>query len=115
MPANIELAGVAPSLNGTTKTQETPAAAWDALRDLVDIVDYMLADMCVLSQLITEVVANSSVGRYSFDAPKRTVVEDYDLVTRNMLTIQSYTDDMPSPLRITAALRGQEPCLAFLQ
>ncbi|KAF8608457.1 hypothetical protein BDV93DRAFT_603266 [Ceratobasidium sp. AG-I] len=96
MPANIELAGVAPGQTSAPKTQETPGAAWDTLRDLVDIVDYMLADI------------------YSFDAPKRTVAEDYDLVTKNMLTVQSYTDDMPSPLRITAALRGQEPCLAFL-
>ncbi|KAG9116366.1 hypothetical protein FRC07_007456 [Ceratobasidium sp. 392] len=53
------------------------------------------------------------IDRYSFDAPKRTVAQDYDLVTRNMLIIQAYTDDMPSPLRITAALRGEEPCLAF--
>jgi hypothetical protein len=52
---------------------------------------------------------------YSFDAPKRTVAQDYDLLTKNVLTIQAYIDDMPSPLRVTAALRGQEPCLAFLQ
>lgn len=96
LPPNIELAGVAPTPSATPKTQETPAACWHTLRDLIDIVDYMLADI------------------YSFDAPKRTVAEDYDLVTKNMLTLQAYTDDLPSPLRITAALRGNEPCLAFL-
>ncbi|KAG8793052.1 hypothetical protein FRC12_004054 [Ceratobasidium sp. 428] len=94
MPPNIELAGVAPSLS-TPKTQETPIVAWHSLRHLVDVVETMFADI------------------YSFDAPKRTVAQDYDLVTRNMLIIQAYTDDMPSPLRITAALRGEEPCLAF--
>ncbi|KAF8756553.1 Fungal specific transcription factor domain [Rhizoctonia solani] len=84
------------SLSTTPKTQELPAACWNTLRDLIDIVDYMLGDI------------------YSFDAPKRTAAQDYDLVTKNMLTIQAYIDDMPSPLRVTAALRGQEPCLAFL-
>ncbi|KDN47903.1 hypothetical protein RSAG8_03323, partial [Rhizoctonia solani AG-8 WAC10335] len=96
IPPNIELAGVAPTPSTTPKTQELPAACWNTLRDLIDIVDYMLGDI------------------YSFDAPKRTVTEDYDLVTKNMLTIQAYIDDMPSPLRVTAALRGNEPCLAFL-
>ncbi|CAE6418112.1 unnamed protein product [Rhizoctonia solani] len=96
IPPNIELAGVAPTPPTAPKTQELPAVCWNTLRDLVDIVDYMLGDI------------------YSFDAPKRTVSEDYDLVTRNMLTIQAYIDDMPSPLRVTAALRGNEPCLAFL-
>ncbi|KAF8706763.1 Transcription factor, partial [Rhizoctonia solani] len=96
LPSNIELAGVAPAPSTTPKTQELPAACWNTLRDLIDIVDYMLGDI------------------YSFDAPKRTAAQDYDLVTKNMLTIQAYIDDMPSPLRVTAALRGQEPCLAFL-
>ncbi|ELU41984.1 fungal specific transcription factor domain-containing protein [Rhizoctonia solani AG-1 IA] len=63
LPPNIELAGVAPALSTTPKTQELPAACWNTLRDLIDIVDYMLGDI---------------------------------------------------PLRVTAALRGQEPCLAFL-
>ncbi|CUA66993.1 Nitrogen assimilation transcription factor nit-4 [Neurospora crassa OR74A] [Rhizoctonia solani] len=96
IPPNIEMAGVAPTPSTAPKAQELPAACWNTLRDLVDIIDYMLGDI------------------YSFDAPKRTVSEDYDLVTKNMLTIQAYIDDMPSPLRVTAALRGNEPCLAFL-
>ncbi|KAG9084258.1 hypothetical protein FRC06_004146 [Ceratobasidium sp. 370] len=95
MPPNIELAGVTPSPMRTPKTQETPAVAWHSLRHLVDIVESMFGDI------------------YSFDAPKRTAAQDYDLVTRNMLILQAYNDTLPSPLRITAALRGDEPCLAF--
>ncbi|QRW25321.1 Fungal specific transcription factor domain [Rhizoctonia solani] len=79
LPPNIELAGVAPAPSTTPKTQELPAACWNTLRDLIDIVDYMLGDI------------------YSFDAPKRTAAQDYDLpVTRHGRT------------------SGQEPCLAFL-
>jgi hypothetical protein len=45
LPPSIELAGVAPSASTTPKTQELPAACWNTLRDLIDIVDYMLGDM----------------------------------------------------------------------
>ncbi|KAG8709642.1 hypothetical protein FRC11_005353, partial [Ceratobasidium sp. 423] len=44
IPPNIELAGVAPIPSTAPKTQELPAACWNTLRDLVDIVDYMLGD-----------------------------------------------------------------------
>ncbi|QRV98373.1 Fungal specific transcription factor domain [Ceratobasidium sp. AG-Ba] len=95
MPTTIELAGTAPVSSPTPRNQEIPVVAWHSLRHLTDVVESMLTDI------------------YSFDTPKRTAAQDYDLVTKNMLTLQAYTDDMPSPLRITAALRGDEPCLAF--
>lgn len=95
MPSSIELAGAPPVASSTPKNQELPIVAWHSLRHLVDVVECMLADI------------------YSFDAPKRSTSQDYDLVTKNMLTLQAYIDDMPSPLRITAALRGEDPCLAF--
>ncbi|CAE6473133.1 unnamed protein product [Rhizoctonia solani] len=78
------------------ESAEIPDAVWIMLCEFMDLVESMFAEI------------------YAFDAPKRTAVQDCDLITKNMLTIQAFVDDFPRPLRSASAMRGTEPCLVFL-
>lgn len=78
------------------ESAEIPDAVWMMLCEFMDVVESMFAEV------------------YAFDAPKRTAVQDCDLITKNMLTIQAFVDDFPRPLRSASAMRGTEPCLVFL-
>ncbi|QRW12919.1 Fungal specific transcription factor domain [Ceratobasidium sp. AG-Ba] len=89
----------APKNNGHTSVDtndEIPDAVWLTLISFMDMVETMFAEV------------------YAFDAPKRTAVQDCDLITKNMLTVQAFVDDFPRPLRSASAMRGTEPCLVFL-
>ncbi|KAG8736358.1 hypothetical protein FRC12_017666 [Ceratobasidium sp. 428] len=80
----------------TASNEEIPDAVWFTLCEFMDMIEVMYAEV------------------YAFDAPKRTAVQDCDLITKNMLAIQAFVDDFPRPLRSASAMRGTEPCLVFL-
>ncbi|KAF8608458.1 hypothetical protein BDV93DRAFT_603267 [Ceratobasidium sp. AG-I] len=80
----------------TIENEEIPDAVWFMLCEFMVMVDTMFTEV------------------YAFDAPKRTAVQDCDLITKNMLAIQAFVDDFPRPLRSASAMRGTEPCLVFL-
>ncbi|CUA66994.1 Nitrogen assimilation transcription factor nit-4 [Neurospora crassa OR74A] [Rhizoctonia solani] len=87
---------IAESKSSAFENAEIPDAVWVMLCEFIDMVESMFAEI------------------YAFDAPKRTAVQDCDLITKNMLTIQAFVDDFPRPLRSASAMRGTEPCLVFL-
>ncbi|CAE6442529.1 unnamed protein product [Rhizoctonia solani] len=71
-------------------------AAWDAVRDLVQMMD------------------NLSDTVYGTEAPTRSPQEILELVARNHLTIQKFIDNLPTWLRSTGALRRKESGLVYL-
>ncbi|QRW16526.1 Fungal specific transcription factor domain [Rhizoctonia solani] len=56
--------------------------SWIRFNNLIDIVETMLMDI------------------YAFDAPVRTAMEDYNMLTKNNQIIQAYIDDLP--INVTA-------------
>ncbi|KAJ1309214.1 hypothetical protein OPQ81_004883 [Rhizoctonia solani] len=82
LPSNIKLAGGEPTNTINHHTLSPIDGSWIRFNDLTDIVETMLMDI------------------YAFDAPVRTVMEDYNMLTKNNQIIQAYIDDLP--INVTA-------------
>ncbi|CAE6534500.1 unnamed protein product [Rhizoctonia solani] len=70
--------------------------AWDTVRDLVQMMDDLFDSV------------------YTTSAPTRTPQDILELVTRNHLTIQKFTDDLPRWLRSIGAIKRKESGLVYI-
>ncbi|KAF8759539.1 Fungal specific transcription factor [Rhizoctonia solani] len=75
LPSNVKLAGGEPIKTINHHTLSPIDGSWIRFNDLIDIVETMLMDI------------------YAFDAPVRTAMEDYNMLTKNNQIIQAYIDD----------------------
>ncbi|KDN47462.1 hypothetical protein RSAG8_03602, partial [Rhizoctonia solani AG-8 WAC10335] len=63
--------------------------SWIRFNDLTDIVETMLMDI------------------YAFDAPTRTAMEDYNMLTKNNQILQAYIDDLPTSVTAEKIFTGK--------
>ncbi|CAE6416114.1 unnamed protein product [Rhizoctonia solani] len=82
LPSNVKLAGGEPIKAINHHTLSPIDGSWIRFNDLADIVETMLMDI------------------YAFDAPVRTAMEDYNMLTKNNQILQAYIDDLP--INVTA-------------
>ncbi|KAF8709270.1 Fungal specific transcription factor, partial [Rhizoctonia solani] len=82
LPSNVKLAGGEPIKTINHHTLSPIDGSWIRFNNLIDIVETMLMDI------------------YAFDAPVRTAMEDYNMLTKNNQIIQAYIDDLP--INVTA-------------
>ncbi|KAG8790542.1 hypothetical protein FRC12_011646 [Ceratobasidium sp. 428] len=77
LPGNIALAGGDPDEASPRDTLGPLEATSIWLWDLCDIVETMLVDI------------------YAFDSPNRTPADEYNMITKNALIMQTYTENLP--------------------
>ncbi|CAE6514166.1 unnamed protein product [Rhizoctonia solani] len=89
LPSNVKLAGGEPANVINHHTLTPTDGSWIRFNDLADIVETMLMDI------------------YAFDAPVRTAMEDYNLLTKNNQIIEAYIDDLPINVKAEKIFAGK--------
>ncbi|KEP52060.1 nitrogen assimilation transcription factor nira protein [Rhizoctonia solani 123E] len=89
LPSNVKLAGGEPIKIINHHTLAPMDGSWIRFNDLADIVETMLMDI------------------YAFDAPTRTAMEDYNMLTKNNQILQAYIDDLPTGVTVEKVFAGK--------
>ncbi|CAE6474700.1 unnamed protein product [Rhizoctonia solani] len=89
LPSNVKLAGGEPIKTINHHTLVPNDGSWIRFNDLTDIVETMLMDI------------------YAFDAPTRTAMEDYNMLTKNNQILQAYIDDLPTSVTAEKIFTGK--------
>ncbi|CAE6349837.1 unnamed protein product [Rhizoctonia solani] len=89
LPSNVKLAGGEPIKAINHHTLAPIDGSWIRFNDLNDIAETMLMDI------------------YAFDAPTRTAMEDYNMLTKNNQILQAYIDDLPANVTVEKIFAGK--------